>query len=126
MVKNPDVARVHGSCNLEYFEKCMKTIEQRVETPEYFVFSDDPSWCKENLSSKFPIHFVIDNEGNKSYLDIQLMRHCKHNIIANSSFSWWGAWLNSYPNKIVIAPQNWFAEAQKDTSDLIPDTWIRL
>lgn len=126
MVRNPEVAKIHGSCNLDYYQRCMRKIEELVQTPEYFVFSDDPVWCKENLQSDFPISFVTDNSGDKSYLDIQLMRHCKHQIIANSSFSWWGAWLNSNPNKVVLAPLNWFANSPNNTHDLIPDSWLRL
>lgn len=125
MVKNPDVAKIHGSCNLDYYLRCMKKVEERIKSPEYFVFSDDPLWCKQNLQSNFPIHFVSDNYAEKSYLDIQLMRQCKHHIIANSSFSWWGAWLNPNPDKIVIAPLNWFAHSEHNTSDLIPSSWLR-
>ena len=83
-------------------------------------------WCIEHLNSKFPMEFISGNERDRAYWDIQLMRHCKHNIIANSSFSWWGAWLNNSPNKIVVAPINWFNHTNSDTKDLIPNTWIRI
>jgi hypothetical protein len=126
MVKNPEVAQVHGSCNIDYYKRCMQKIEQRVDHPEYFVFSDDPEWCKENLKSNFPIHFVTGNDGSKAFLDIQLMRHCHHHIIANSSFSWWGAWLNPNPAKIVLAPMKWFNAGDHNTSDLTPPTWERI
>ena len=126
MVKNPEVAQVHGSCNIDYYKRCMLQIEQRVDHPEYFVFSDDPEWCKENLQSNFPIHFVTGNDGSKAFLDIQLMRHCRHHIIANSSFSWWGAWLNPNPTKIVLAPIKWFNAGEHNTNDLIPPTWERI
>jgi hypothetical protein len=126
MVKNPEVAKIHGSCNLDYYQRAMSLIESKVEQPIYFVFSDDIAWCKEHLISKFPMEFISGNEGDRAYWDIQLMRHCKHNIIANSSFSWWGAWLNNSPNKIVVAPINWFNHTNSDTKDLIPNTWIRI
>ena len=126
MVKNPDVANMHGSCNLDYYQRAMSFIENKVENPAYFIFSDDIAWCKENLSSNFPIEFVTGNEGNRSYWDIQLMRNCKHNIIANSSFSWWGAWLNNTPAKIVVAPKQWFNNLRANTQDLIPETWNRI
>ena len=126
MVKNPEVAKIHGSCNLDYYKRAMSFIESKVEHPTYFIFSDDIAWCKEHLNSKFPIEFVTGNEGDRSYWDIQLMRHCKHNIIANSSFSWWGAWLNNAHNKIVVAPINWFNHTESDTKDLIPNTWSRI
>jgi hypothetical protein len=126
MVKNPEVAKIHGSCNLDYYQRAMSYVENKIKQPRYFVFSDDIDWCKEHLNSKFPIEFVSGNEGDRSYWDIQLMRHCKHNIIANSSFSWWGAWLNKTPNKIVLAPINWFNHTDSDTKDLIPNNWIRI
>ena len=123
--QNP-VAQIHGSCNIDYYKRCMLQIEQHVNQPEYFVFSDDPAWCQENLKSNFPIHFVTGNDGSKAFLDIQLMRHCHHHIIANSSFSWWGAWLNPSPQKIVLAPMKWFNASDHDTRDLIPSTWMRI
>ena len=126
MVKNPEVAKIHGSCNLDYYQRAMSYVESKVEQPTYFVFSDDIAWCKEHLNSKFPIYFVSGNEGDRAYWDIQLMRYCKHNIIANSSFSWWGAWLNNTPNKIVVSPINWFNHSDSDTKDLIPNNWIRI
>jgi hypothetical protein len=126
MVKNPQVAQVHGSCNLDYYARSMKHLESLIAKPEYFIFSDEPQWCQDNIRSSFPVHIVSGNEGAKSYLDIQLMRHCKHNIIANSSFSWWGAWLNANPNKLVFAPLNWFNGDKNDTKDLIPSSWMRL
>ena len=126
MVKNPEVAKIHGSCNLDYYQRAMSYFESKLEQPRYFVFSDDIAWCKEHLISKFPMEFVSGNEGDRAYWDIQLMRHCKHHIIANSSFSWWGAWLNNSPNKIVVSPINWFNHTDSDTKDLIPNTWIRI
>ncbi len=126
MVKNPEVAEKHGSCNLTYYKKAMSLIEKEVQNPVYFVFSDDIDWCKENLESNYRIVYVTGNEGLEAYMDIQLMRQCSHHIIANSSFSWWGAWLNSSPNKIVIAPSKWFNHDDLNTDDLIPSSWIRI
>ena len=126
MVNNPEVAEMHGSCNIDYYNQAMSYIESKVEQPTYFVFSDDIEWCKENLNSKFPIEFVTGNEGERAHWKIQLMRHCKHNIIANSTFSWWGAWLNNNPNKIVVAPLKWFNKIEANTQDLIPENWKRI
>ena len=99
---------------------------QKITNPHFFIFSDDQKWVKDNFKIKYPIAFIDHNASKKDYEDLRLMSLCKHNIIANSSFSWWGAWLNSNPKKIVIAPKEWFADPSIDTSDLIPPGWIRL
>jgi hypothetical protein len=115
----------HGLCNPEYYLNSCKVIESKVESPEYYIFSDDITWAKENLYFAFPCNF-IENNDNHGHEDLRLMINCKHNIIANSSFSWWGAWLNTNPEKTVIAPQKWFNDPTIDTKDIVPDTWIRL
>jgi len=119
---------IHGTCSIEYYKKAVENIASKVSNPSFFIFSDDIEWAYTKLNFNYPCVFVAGNNGAKSYIDMQLMSHCKHNIIANSSFSWWGAWLNSNPNKIVIAPKQWFAEEKMNlqTNDLIPNVWIRL
>jgi hypothetical protein len=118
----------HGICSLDYYKKAVESILNKLANPHFFVFSDDINWAKENLKLPYQLTFISGNNGDKSYIDMQLMSVCKHNIIANSSFSWWGAWLNSNPNKIVIAPKIWFSneELNNQTNDLIPDKWIRM
>jgi hypothetical protein len=126
-----------GFVPVEYYKKAIDTVMKDVSNPQFFVFSDDIPWCKENI--KIPnATFVEHNKGDDSFKDLVLMSYCKHNIIANSTFSWWGAWLNSNPSKIVIAPQVWFATPYNagknavypsriyNTKDLIPKTWLRL
>ena len=104
----------------------MKTISGGVRHPHFFVFSDDPMWARENLSWIAP-GIVIDQNGlDKAFEDMRLMSLCKHHIIANSSFSWWGAWLSKNPEKIVIAPEQWFQDKNMNTDDLIPTKWTRL
>ncbi len=119
---------VHGICSLEYYENAVEFISTKSINPHFFVFSDDIDWAKENLKLPYQLTFISGNNGDKSYIDMQLMSACKHNIIANSSFSWWAAWLNSNTSKIVIAPKTWFSKEtlNDQTTDLIPSEWIRL
>ncbi len=124
-VNNPTTTATHGLCSLDYYQKAISYISERVEKPEFFVFSDDIEWVKNHLRIGFPCQYVDHNLNTESYNDMRLMSLCQHNIIANSSFSWWGAWLNSRANKIVTAPKTWFANGT-NTQDLLPDTWIRL
>lgn len=119
---------IHGTCSIEYYNNAIEYISKRLVTPHFVIFSDDIEWAKDNLKLNFPCTYISGNNGNKSYIDMQLMSNCKHNIIANSSFSWWGAWLNENHNKIVIAPKKWFSVniLNEQTIDLIPVKWIRL
>lgn len=90
---------------LNYYVKSIKKIKSTVFDPVFFVFSDDISWCKNNLSQLLnKVYFIDQNKGKDSYKDMLLMSACKHNIIANSTFSWWGGWLNRNPSKIVLSP----------------------
>ena len=90
---------------IEYYKKTIDDMNSKVKDSTYFVFSDDIAWCKENLSSVLPnVVFIDHNTGRDSYKDLILMSNCKHNITANSTFSWWGAWLNPNKNKIIISP----------------------
>lgn len=122
---NSRINSTHGLCSLEYYQAAIRYIVERVERPKFFIFSDDPAWVKGNLKIDLPCEFVEHNKGKESYNDMRLMSLCKHHIIANSSFSWWGAWLNPSKSKIVMAPLRWFAKPM-DTSDLIPPRWVRL
>jgi hypothetical protein len=126
MVHNPEVARVHGSCDLEYYREAARRIASGLEHPEFFIFSDDPEWCFEHLKLDHPVHVISNNQGKDAWQDMQLMRMCKHHIIANSSFSWWGAWLNPSSEKKVIAPYRWFNEGNHDLRGLVPSGWIRI
>lgn len=120
------VATYHNLCSLTYYYDAIELIVKTVPDAVFFLFSDDIEWVKQNLLILFPHYFIDHNHVNESYVDMQLMSMCKHHIIANSSFSWWGAWLNNYPNKIVIAPKKWFNNPEIDTSDIVPESWLRL
>lgn len=118
--------KFHGICSMEYYEKSIKYISLKVSKPFFYIFSDDPIWVKNNLKIKSPHSFININNGKDDYLDMRLMSNCKHNIIANSTFSWWGAWLNNNPDKIVIAPKKWFNNKSINTNDFVPESWIKL
>lgn len=117
------VKKVHGVCSLKYYQNAIKYISKHVKNPHFFLFSDDVKWVVENLKIDYPYTIADFNQG-KGWLDLNLMKHCKHNIIANSSFSWWAAWLNENPDKIVIAPKKWIAEKQK--CDIVPEDWVKI
>ena len=125
-IKEAKTNAFHGTCSNEYYIKGVKKISESIENPTIFVFSDDIKWCQDNLSFSYPTIFINENNSIKDYEEIILMSLCKHNIIANSSFSWWGAWLNNNPKKIVIAPKRWFANDKIDSSDIIPLSWIKM
>jgi hypothetical protein len=120
---DPTALAVHGLCSLDYYQSAVEYVTARVAHPEFFVFSDDMSWAREHLHFGFPCHYIGHNKGLDSYNDMRLMSLCNHHIIANSSFSWWGAWLNPHVEKIVVAPKQWFA-ADIDSSDVVPLIWV--
>lgn len=116
---------VHYVCLDEYYKKCINEVLKSISEPHFFVFSDDPIWLREQMNLTVP-YTVISNDSNKSPVtDLWLMSLCKHNIIANSSFSWWGAWLNKNKGKRVFAPSKWFADPDRISQDLIPCEWER-
>jgi hypothetical protein len=125
-VSNDKTNLYHGVCDLDYYQNAIKTQMNYGEDLHFFVFSDDIDWCRTNLNITAKVTFVSNNKGANSYKDMQLMSLCKHNIIANSSFSWWGAWLNNSHNKVVVAPKKWFADSSIDTKQLYPKNWLLL
>jgi Glycosyl transferase family 11 len=127
-VSDANVKSVHGLCGLDYYARAMAAIEAatRPRDPHYIVFSDDPDWVQANLTSVHPMTFVTTNSGARAYRDMQLMSLCQHHIIANSSFSWWGAWLNPQPDKVVVTPSQWFAGSRNSARDLRPVSWLQV
>ena len=122
------VNKIHGTCSLNYYNSAVAIISSKVTNPKFYVFSDDINWAKDNLYLNFETIFVDINDSKTDYEDLRLMSNCKHNIIANSTFSWWGAWLNSSNNKIVVSPNIWFKDEELNslTSSLIPEEWYRI
>jgi hypothetical protein len=125
-VDNPRGHAYHGYCPNEYYERGMGEIAKaKGKDVVIFVFSDDVEWVKSNLNIPYPARFVSSKE-TTDYEELVLMSECKNQIISNSTFSWWGAWLNNNPNKIVVAPKRFLRDAKIDTSDLLPQEWIML
>ncbi|WP_158303673.1 alpha-1,2-fucosyltransferase [Methanosphaerula palustris] len=125
-VSNPTTQQFHGCCSIDYYNRAISLIEEKVDDPSFFIFSDDLPWAKENLDIPGEKTFVAHNGPEKEYCDLWLMSLCQHHIIANSSFSWWGAWLGQDAEKMVIAPRRWALSESFDTSDIIPDSWITI
>lgn len=123
-------ALIYEVCTMDYYINAINLISNNVESPVFFVFSNDLEWAKENLKvpEKIELRFVDNSYYKDSAIaDLFLMSKCKNNIIANSTFSWWAAWLNYSKRKIVIAPKKWYVgKLNNVTVDLIPQTWIRL
>lgn len=117
---------VHGICSPEYYAKAESLIAEKTGKPLHlFIFSDDPEWVKENYQSSYPITCVDINGPDEAHLDIYLMSQCSHAIIANSSFSWWGAWLIRNPHAVVTCPALWFADG-RNTDGLRPEHWFSI
>ncbi|MBN1469630.1 MAG: alpha-1,2-fucosyltransferase [Fusobacteriaceae bacterium] len=112
-------------CTIEYYKKTIDYIKNKVKNPVFFIFSNDIEWCRNNFSFE-KAYFIDWNIGEKSYRDMQLMSICKHNILANSSFSWWGAWFNNNPDKIVITPNKWLNDNRVSIDDIVPKGWIKI
>lgn len=126
---NETINKINGVCTLEYYYMAIELIKSKIESPDFYIFSDDIHWVKSEFRTVLNDFTLIDwNKNENSWQDMALMSKCKHNIIANSSFSWWGAWLNENPEKIVIAPLKWFNTQDKyyNTKDIIPTNWLKI
>jgi hypothetical protein len=112
-----------GSCEAEYYRAAMDILRARTKSPTFFLFSDDPDWCGEHLADADCE--VVSRSAGDPVDDLMLMARCRHHILANSSFGWWGAWFGAQPDSIIVAPMPWFTEAPH-VQDLVPPHWIRL
>jgi hypothetical protein len=122
------INKIHGTCSLSYYNDAANIIAGKVPDPVFYVFSDDIPWAMENLKINYNSRFVDINDESSGIGDLRLMYNCKHHIIANSTFSWWGAWLNPNPDKIIIAPKTWFSDPELNlqAKTIIPETWITI
>lgn len=125
-VTNRNVNALHGLCSLDYYHRGLQHIATNLTRPECFVFSDEPAWVRENLKLDVPVTIVDIHGPDEAHGDLRLMAACHSYVIANSSLSWWGAWLGRRAGKRVVAPRQWFRAGRHDERDLIPDQWVRL
>ena len=125
-VHNKTANSFHGVCGSEYYENAVKLVEKKVEDPHFFIFSDDINWVQHNFYINHPCTIVDVNDAGNGVLDMNLMKNCKHHIIANSSFSWWGAWLCDNSDKIVTGPAQWFKDTSINTTDILPAGWYKI
>ena len=126
-VNHPEFSQTFGFVGLDYYEKALCQLNQQVDNPRLFVFSDEPEWVRQNLPLPDNTVFVRNTGPDGDVADLVLMSRCRHHITANSSFSWWGAWLNPAADKLVISPKHWYRKQPTwNTKDLLPATWMAL
>lgn len=125
---DPRWASALHTCGLDYYEQAIQLIRERHPDATFYFFSDDPSWVRQNIHTAANHYYVENNDTNRDWETIHLMGLCQHHVIANSTFSWWGAWMGQNPNKTVVAPQKWFVEGGgvSNNHDIVPDEWIRI
>jgi len=123
-VSNPLLQKFHGNLTPEYYNEAINSICDQTIDPQFFIFSDDPEWCKRNIITDRPNMYVDINGPDKAPEDLRLMSSCNHFIIANSSFSWWAAWLAEKAGTIIIAPKRWYRT--RDEGDIVPKRWLRM
>ncbi len=122
-VSNPQANAYHGALPISYYKAAIDHMKLKIDKPNFYIFSDDISWIETHFDFLENYTIVDINKGADSYRDIQLMSICRGNIIANSSFSWWAAWLNRNTKKVVVAPKKWVLRQSEPLDDIIPQEW---
>jgi hypothetical protein len=122
---NRQTRAIHGLCSPDYYERCGQAMVEQLPQAHFVVFSDDIGWAKRNIRFPRAVTYVQRDERDRDYEDLHLLSLCRHFILANSTFSWWGVWLANAQDGIVYAPQRWFATNKYDTSEFIPSQWRR-
>jgi len=125
-VTNKHTNSVHGTCDVSYYKMAALEVLKNMKQAQFFIFSDDLEWAKSNLDFIDNKTFVRLGSDIPDHEEMYLMSKCKHNIIANSSFSWWGAWMNQNSRKIVIAPKKWLKSSKTNQSQIVPHDWIKI
>lgn len=123
-VEIPKNLKHYGTFGEEYYTNAIKYIKERVENPVFYIFSNDINWVKSNMNFDCDVIYRDDEEQTSDIEELFIMAACKHAIIVNSTFYWWGAWLMSNADKIVIAPKNWFFDNKP--IDIVPDVWVKM
>lgn len=124
----PNYQSFHGILPLSWYLAAIDKLENSLNGITYFIFSEDKEWCREAFAFLGPRGVLVDTRDDEPWADMALMSRCHHHIIANSSFSWWAAWLNTFPDKIAIAPKNWYNDylMNEQTFAMMPEEWIRI
>ena len=122
-VKDPAAAAIYENLSANYYHRCVKEFQAYRPGTHVFIFSNDIPWCRENLSFDAPTHFVDHNNGATAHEDMLLMSKAACCVIANSTFSWWAAWLNNRPQKTVFAPLHWFRPGTLRSDDILCESW---
>ena len=125
-ITNTKAANINGICSKDYYYQAINILTKNIDSPICYIFSDEPQWAKVNLEFEYQSVFVDINSKDNPELDFLLMRSCKYFIIANSTFSWWAAWLASFKEKKVIAPKTWFLNDILNKNMKLPENWIRI
>jgi hypothetical protein len=125
-VSTPYGVNNYAACRLDYYRAAMAHVSERVAGAKFYLFSDDPPWLRANFFPSENLVIASGESGRGDLDDFRLMTICRHFIIANSSFSWWAAWLGRWPDKIVVAPRQWYCSAKFTDKDLVPEHWVRL
>ncbi len=125
-VSNASFNQSLGTCDASYYLRASEYLREQHPDVSFYVFTDDPEWARKELNLAAPFRVIDHNLGNADFEDMRLMSNCQHLIIANSSFSWWSAWLANRPGKIVTAPSTWFVDDAVPYDDRVPLDWVRL
>jgi len=124
-LSDSSATRIHGICSPAYYERAITYLKDVLHNPTFFIFSNDPAWVRErfDLGTRF---VSVENNQGAGYMDLYLMKHCNHFVIANSTFSWWGAWLSEAKDNVVIGPKQWFSSKEYNDADRMPASWVRM
>ena len=125
-ISNASASAIHGLCDQQYYVDAVALLANQLKDMHLFVFSDDPAWVQENFTFDVPTLFVDAAQGSSTQFDFEMMRHCQHHIISNSTYSWWAAWLAGHAGQIVVAPRRWFKDASIPSQDVVPQRWVRI